>query len=143
LSKFQDRLKHDFESYFNEFDSFSLQVGEHQLFYSGKVIYESEDVKESLAFVFLRMASVKFDSSKESSSGNLSIPSDCEKERQVNRFEDDLVTLLWEKDFTNLAITTLDDFSEGSTIFVPATEEELSKGLEYSAPGKEGWRKRS
>jgi len=45
LSKFQDRLKHDFESYFNEFDSFSLQVGEHQLFYSGKVIYESDGLR--------------------------------------------------------------------------------------------------
>ena len=41
LSKFQDRLNHDFEAYFNEFDSFSLQVGEHQLFYCGNVIYES------------------------------------------------------------------------------------------------------
>ena len=60
------------------------------------------------------------------------------KSDQVNRFEDDLVTLLWEKDFTHIAITTLDDFTEGSTIFVPATKEELIKGLEYSATGKEG-----
>ncbi len=50
LSKFQDRLKHDFESYFDEFDSFSLQVGEHQLFYSGKVIYESEDAEGESGF---------------------------------------------------------------------------------------------
>ncbi len=48
------------------------------------------------------------------------------------------VTLIWEKDFTHIAITTLDDSSEGSTVFVPATQEELLKGLEYSAFGKEG-----
>lgn len=52
LSKYLDRLQKDFEHYFNEFDSFILQVGEHKLFYRGKLVYESEDVKESLAFLF-------------------------------------------------------------------------------------------
>ncbi len=139
LSKFQDRLKHDFESYFNEFDSFSLQVGEHQLFYSGKVIYESEDVKDSLAFVFFKdgVREIRFFKGIEFRE-IVDFLQIVRKSDQVNRFEDDLVTLLWEKDFTHIAITTLDDFSEGSTIFVPSTQEELSKGLEYSAPGKEG-----
>ena len=50
LSRFLDRLKKDFDHYFDEFDSFSLQVGEHQLFYRGKVVYESQDIRESLAF---------------------------------------------------------------------------------------------
>jgi hypothetical protein len=54
LLRFLDRLKKDFDRYFEEFDSFSLQVGEHQLFYQGKVVYESQDVKESLAFAFFR-----------------------------------------------------------------------------------------
>ena len=54
LSKFKERLGNDFDHYFNEFDSFSLQIGEHQLFYRGKVVYESKDVKESLAFAFYK-----------------------------------------------------------------------------------------
>ena len=139
LSKFQDRLKHDFESYFDEFDSFSLQVGEHRLFYSGKVIYESQDVKESLAFVFFKdgIREIRFFKGIEFRE-IVDFLQIVRKSDQVNRFEDDLVTLLWEKDFAHIAITTLDDFSEGNTVFVPATEEELSKGLEYSASGKEG-----
>jgi hypothetical protein len=139
LSKFQDRLKHDFESYFNEFDSFSLQVGEHQLFYSGKVIYESEDVKESLAFVFFKdgIREIRFFQGIEFRE-IVDFLQIVRKNDQVSRFEDDLVTLLWEKDFAHIAITTLDDFSEGSTVFIPATQEELVKGLEYSAFGKEG-----
>jgi hypothetical protein len=139
LSKFEDRLKHDFESYFDEFDSFSLQVGEHQLFYSGKVIYESEDVKESLAFVFFKdgIREIRFFKGIEFRE-IIDFLQIVRKSDQVNRFEDDLVTLLWEKDFAHIAITTLDDFSEGSTVFVPATQEELLKGLEYSAFGKEG-----
>ena len=139
LSKFQDRLKHDFEAYFNEFDSFSLQVGEHQLFYCGNVIYESEDVKESLAFAFFKdgIREIRFFKGIEFRE-IVDFLQIVRKSDQVNRFEDDLVTLLWEKDFTHIAITTLDDFTEGSTIFVPATKEELIKGLEYSATGKEG-----
>ena len=139
LSKFLDRLKNDFDHYFNEFDSFSLQVGEHQLFFRGKVVYESQDVKESLAFAFFKdgVREIRFFNGLEFKEIvdflNIVRTSDS-----VNRLEDDLVTLLWEKDFSHIAITTVDDFSEGSSIFVPATEADLLKGLEYNAPGKEG-----
>ncbi len=139
LSKFMDRLKNDFQNYFNEFDSFSLQVREYQLLYSGNVIYESEDVKDSLAFVFFKdgIREIRFFQGIEFRE-IVDFLHIVRKSDHVNRFEDDLVTLLWEKDFAHIAITTLDDFSEGSTILVPATGEELTKGLEYSAPGKEG-----
>jgi hypothetical protein len=139
LSKFQDRLKHDFENYFNEFDSFSLQVGEHQLFYSGKVIYQSEDIKESLAFVFFKdgIREIRFFKGIEFRE-IVDFLQIVRKSDSISRFEDDLVTLIWEKDFAHIAITTLDDFSEGSTVFVPATQEDLIKRLEYNAFGKEG-----
>jgi hypothetical protein len=139
ISRFLDRLRNDFDHYFNEFDSFSLQVGEHQLFFRGKVVYESQDVKESLAFAFFKdgIREIRFFNGLEFREIvdflNIVRTSDS-----VNRLEDDLVTLLWEKDFSHIAITTVDDFCEGSSIFVPATEADLLKGLEYSAPGKEG-----
>jgi len=139
ISRFLDRLRNDFDHYFNEFDSFSLQVGEHQLFFRGKVVYESQDVKESLAFAFYKdgVREIRFFNGLEFKEIvdflNIVRTSDS-----VNRLEDDLVTLLWEKDFSHIAITTVDDSCEGSSIFVPATEADLLKGLEYSAPGKEG-----
>ena len=54
LTRFLERLKKDFDGYFQEYNSFSLQVGEYRLFYHGKVVYESQDVKESLAFIFFK-----------------------------------------------------------------------------------------
>ena len=54
LLKFMDRLRKDFDRYFEEFDSLSFQIKEHQLIYRGKVVYESEDQKESLAFFFYK-----------------------------------------------------------------------------------------
>jgi HEAT repeat protein len=134
-----DRLRNDFDHYFNEFDSFSLQVGEHQLFFRGKVVYESQDVKESLAFAFFKdgIREIRFFNGLEFREivDFLNIVRESDS---VNRLEDDLVTLLWGKDFSHIAITTVDDFSEGSSVFVPATEEDLLKGLEYNSPGKEG-----
>src|SRR4030065_2742317 len=47
LSKFLERLRRDFDHYFDEFDSFSLQIGEQKLYYQGEVVYENQDVKES------------------------------------------------------------------------------------------------
>src|SRR5512135_1765997 len=46
LTKFLEKLRKDFDQYFDEFDSFSLQIGEHRLYYRGNVVYENEDVKE-------------------------------------------------------------------------------------------------
>jgi hypothetical protein len=140
LSKFLDRLRNDFDHYFHEFDSFSLQVGECQLFFRGKVVYESEEVKESLAFAFYKdgIREIRFFQGLESKE-IVDFLNIMRKSDSVNRLEDDLVTLLWERDFSHIAITTVDDFSDGSSIVVPATEEELSKGLEYRrSKGEDG-----
>ncbi len=139
LSKFLDRMRTDFESYFDEFDSFSLQVGEHQLLFRGKVVYESRDVKESLAFAFFKdgVREIRFFKGLEFRE-IVDFLNIVRKSDLVNRLEDDLVTLLWEKDFSHIAITTVDDFSEGCGVFIPATQEDLLKGMEYSGPGKGG-----
>jgi hypothetical protein len=57
--------------------------------------------------------------------------------------EDDLVTLLWEKDFTHITFTTVDEFLEGSGIFVPATQEDLIKRSEYKGSWEEWSQERS
>ena len=139
LSTFLDRLKSDFDYYFDEFDSFSLKVGEHRLYYRGKVVYENQDVKESLAFVFFKDGIRELQFSK-----GLELREMVEflniirKSDFVNRMEDDLVTLLWEKDFSHITFITVDEFLEGSGIFVPATEEDLIRGSEYKGFG-EAW----
>jgi hypothetical protein len=139
LSKFRDRLKHDFESYFDEFDSFSLQVGEHQLFYSGKVIYESEDVKESLAFAFYKdgIRELRFHKGLEFKE-MIDFLEVVRKADWVNRMVDDLVTLLWEKDFSHISFSTVDEFLEKGSVLVPATEEDLHRGQELKFEERTG-----
>jgi hypothetical protein len=138
LSKFLDRLKNDFDRYFDEFDSFSLQVKEHQLCYRGNVIYENQDMRESLAFLFFRdgIRELHFSKGLEFKE-MIDFLNIVRKSDFLNRMEDDLVTLFWEKDFSHITCTTVDEFLEGSGIFVPATEEDLIKGSEYKSSWEE------
>ena len=140
LSKFLDRLRNDFDQYFSEFDSFSLQVGEYQLFDKGNVVYENQDVKESLAFAFFKdgIRELRFSKGLEFTE-IIDFLNVVRKSDRVNRYEDDLVTLLWEKDFSHIAFTTVDEFLEGSGTFIPATEEDLNKGLEFKDSGRNGF----
>jgi hypothetical protein len=139
LSKFIERLRKDFEQFFGEFDSFSLQIGEYRLFYRGNVVYENEDVKESLAFIFFKdgIRELQFLKGLEFKE-MMDFLNIVRKSDFLNRMEDDLVTLLWEKDFSHITFTTVDEFLDGSNTFVPATEEDLIKGSEYTGDMEEG-----
>jgi len=138
LSKFLERLRKDFEIYFDEFDSFSLQIGEHRLYYQGNVVYENQDIKESLAFVFFKDGVRELQFSKGLDFQEiLNFLNVVRKSDFLNRMEDDLVTLLWEKDFSHIAFTTVDEFLEGSGIFVPATHADLIKRSEYRGSWEE------
>ncbi len=132
FSKYLDRLQKDFDHYFDEFDVFVLQVQEHRLLYRGNLVYESQDVKESLAFLFFKdgIREIQFFKGLEFKEvvGFLNIMSRADS---INRSEDDLVTLFWEKDFTHIVIATVDEFLEEGIGLVPATLEDLNQGMEY------------
>ncbi len=138
LSKFLERLRKDFDFYFNEFDSFSLQVGEHRLYYRGNVVYENQDIKESLAFVFYKdgIRELQFSKGLEFKE-MMDFLNIVRKSDFLNRMEDDLVTLLWEKEFSHITFITVDEFLEGSGIFVPSTEEDLIKRSDYKGSEEE------
>jgi hypothetical protein len=139
LTKYLDRLQKDFDHYFDEFDSFILQVGEHQLFYRRKIVYESQDIKESLAFLFFKdgIREIQFFRGVDFTEV-VDFLSIVRKADSINRMEDDLVTLFWEKDFSHVAIATIDEFLEEGANLVPATVEDLSMGLEYKGVEEAG-----
>lgn len=136
LIKFLERLKKDFDTYFEAFDSFPLLVGESRLFYRGKVVYENQDVKESLAFFFYRdgIREIKFIRGLEFRE-MVDFLHVVRRSESVNRLEDDIVTLLWEKDFSHITFGTVDEFIESESHFVPATEEDFIERLEFKGFG--------
>jgi hypothetical protein len=132
ILKFLNDLKQAFDCYFDKLDSFSLQVGQDQLLYRGNVVYESQNVKENLAFFFFRdgIREIKFFKGLEfrEIADFLSI---VRKSNVINRNEGDLVTLLWEKEFFHIEFKILDEFLDEDDTFIPATDEDLLKGFEY------------
>lgn len=137
LQRFMERLKKDFDIYFEEFDSFPLLVGEYRLFYKGKVVYENQDIKESLAFFFYKdgIREIRFLKGLEFRE-LVDFLQVVRRSESVNRLEDDLVTLLWEKDFSHITFGTVDEFIESDIHFVPATEEDFFEKLEFKGFGK-------
>ena len=130
LLKFMEHLKKNFARYFEEFPSFSLQIGEHQLFYHGNVVYESDDVKESLAFVFFRdgIRELRFHRGLEVEE-LLDFLNAVRRSDAVNRMEDDLVTLLWEKDFSHIGYLATDEFLDEMPVLIPETVNEFRENV--------------
>ena len=139
LSKFLDRVKADFDRYFEEFDSFSLQVGEQRLFYRGHMVYENQDTRESLAFLFYRdgIREIRFFRGLEFQE-LVDFLALVRKGDLVNRMEDDLVTLFWAREFIHIDFVTIDEFLETGTVLVPASGEDLVRRPEYHGLPK-GW----
>ena len=136
LIKFLDRLKKDFDHYFKEFNSFPLLVGEHRLFYRGQMVYENQDVKESLAFFFFKdgIREIQFFKGLELRE-IVDFLHIVRRSESVSRLEDDLVTLLWEKDFSHITFGTVDEFLEGESHFVPAAEGDFVDRLGFRGHG--------
>lgn len=139
LSKFLERLKKDFDHFFERYGSFPLLVGEHKLFYRGQVVYENKDIKESLASFFFKdgIREIRFHKGLEFKE-MVDFLNVVRKSDSVNRLGDDLVTLLWEKDFPHITFGIVDEFIEEGTHFILATKEDVEQELEYRGV-KQDW----
>ncbi len=132
ILKFLDSLKREFDRCFDKLGPFSFQVGQHQLLYREKVVYECQDAKENLASTFHKdgIREIRFFEGLDS--GEIVDFLDIvKKSNLVSRMQDDLVTLLWEKDFFHIEFTIVDEFLEEGSALIPATDEDVLKRLEY------------
>ena len=139
LHKFLDRLKQDFDGYFEKRDSFIIQVDELQFSFQGKALHEGQALRESLAFMFFKdgIREIRFFRGLELNE-MVDFLNIVRKSSVVSRMEDDLVTLLWGKDFLHIDFSIVEEFFEGEGILIPLTEEDLLKGLEYRGFGEGG-----
>ena len=139
LHKFRDRLEQDFDRYFEKHDSFIIQVDELQFSFQGKALHEEQALRENLAFMFFKdgIREIRFFRGLELNE-IVDFLNIVRKSSVVSRMEDDLVTLLWGKDFLHIDFSIVEEFFEGEGILIPLTEEDLVKGLEYRGFGEGG-----
>ncbi len=133
LTKQLDELTTKFTAHLDRYQTLNLQVGEYKLFFDGKPIYESPDMKESLAFLLYKdgVREIRFLRGLEDQeiSEFLDV---IRKNEQASRLEDDIVTLLWEKDFAHISYFATDEFTESNAVHVPTSYDEIQAGLEFS-----------
>ena len=138
FTKQLDELTTKFTAHLDRYQTLNLQVGEYKLFFKGKPVYENTDMKESLAFLFYKdgVREIRFFQGLE----DQEIPDFLDvirRSEQASRLEDDMVTLLWEKDFAHISYFATDEFMESDAVHVPVNYDELQAGLEFS-PDAEG-----
>ena len=98
-----------------------IQVGEYDLSYKGKILYENKDVKTSLAFLLYKdgLREIRFMKGLEEweVQGLIDI---IKRSDNVNHLEDDIVTLMWEKRFRHTSVPlATDEFLEETPVVDP------------------------
>ena len=135
LKGFRDTLMKKFQFFLNKFNIFTLQVGEYEFSYNGKVLYENRDVKASLAFLFYKdgLRELRFMKGLEDweIEGLLDL---IKRSDNINQLEDDLVTLIWEKDFAHIGYLVTDEFLEENPVPIPDNIDQFRKNLVTAPP---------
>jgi HEAT repeat protein len=132
LKGFRGQVLKKFQFFLNKYQSFVIQVGESDLSYKGKILYENRDVKTSLAFLLYKdgLREIRFMKGLEEweVQGIIDI---IKQSDNVNPLEDDIVTLMWEKDFEHISHLATDEFLEETPVIVPDNIDQFRKNLVF------------
>jgi hypothetical protein len=132
LKGFREQLLKKFQFFFNKYPAFVLQVGEYDLSFKNRILYENKDVKTSLAFSLYKdgLREIRFMKGIEEweVQGVIDILKHSEA---INPLEDDIVTLMWEKDFMHISYLATDEFLEETPVVIPDNVEQFRRNLVF------------
>ena len=130
LKGLRDQLLRKFQFFLNKYQSLVIQVGEYDLSYKGKILYENRDVKASLAYSLYKdgLRELRFMRNLEEweVQGIIDI---LKKSETVNPLEDDIVTMIWEGDFGHISYLATDEFLEETPVVIPDHVDQFRKSL--------------
>ena len=130
LKGLRDQLLRKFQFFLNKYQSFVIQVGEYDLSYKGKVLYQNQDVKSSLAFSLYQdgLREIRFMKTLEEweVQGIIDV---LKQSEQISPLEDDMVTMMWERDFVHVSTLATDEFLEETPALIPDHADQFRKGL--------------
>ncbi len=132
LKGFREQLIKKFNFFLNRYEIFTIQIGEYDFSFKGKILYENRDIKTSLAFLFYKdgLRELRFRKGIEDweIDGLIDV---IKRSDNINQLEDDLVTLIWERDFTHIGYLATDEFLEDTPIHIPENVEQFRKNLVF------------
>jgi HEAT repeat protein len=132
LKGFRDQLLRKFQFFLNKYQAFVIQVGEYDLSYKGKIIYENRDIKASLAFLLFKDGLRELRFTKGLEEWEVQALIDIVRgSDNVNQLEDDVVTLMWERDFLHISYLATDEFLDETPVVIPDNVDEFRKKLVF------------
>ena len=130
LKGIQEQLFTRMQLFLKIYNSFTLEIGEYQFSFRGNLLYEDRDLNGSLPFLFFKdgLRELRFTEGIEE--WEMKEFNEIVIQRNnVNEFEDDLITLIWEKDFIHISHVAIDPFTEEGLGLIPATVEQFRKNV--------------
>jgi HEAT repeat protein len=135
LVGFIDQVYRKFQLFLNKYHYFILKIGENKLSFRGVTLYENPDLKTSLAFQLYKdgLRELRFMEGLEEGEvdGLIDI---MKRSDSINKMEDDLVTLMWEKDFIHISYLATDEYLEEMPAIIPANIEQFRANLTFEPP---------
>ena len=121
LKGLRDQLPKRFQFFLDKYHSFVLQISESALSFKGKILYENSNVKNNLVFLLYKdgLRELRFMKGLEEWEILGLIDIIIIRNDSINQLEDDLVTLMWEKDFIHISYLATDEFLEEMPILIP------------------------
>lgn len=111
--RFHEELARKFAAYFDLEDRLSLRINRFELTFLDREVYKNPDKEANIALMFFKDGVREICFHKGIDSGEINGLMDILKFNAEERaLDDDLVTLMWEKDFTNITYTVVEDTSK-------------------------------
>ncbi|HZV46261.1 MAG TPA: HEAT repeat domain-containing protein [Thermodesulfovibrionales bacterium] len=130
--KFEAELFERFTSFFESDDQLSVDIEQYSLLYKGKSVYHSEERNDNIALLLFADGIRQIDFHKGITSEE--ITDFIEILRLASRFEtkddDDIVTLLWEKNIKNMGYSAVEDTVDDA---LAVEESLLSEGIDQKS----------
>ncbi|MHB9026275.1 MAG: HEAT repeat domain-containing protein [Armatimonadota bacterium] len=124
--------------YLSNFYTLILRISETDFSVKDQVVYSTKDLKASIPFLFYRdgIRELRFIEGfdEQEMAGLIEVINQCGATAST---EDDIVTLLWEKEFVHLDYLAVDDFLENVPITIPENPEQFREHLLTDPPGHE------
>jgi len=132
LTGFRDLLFRKFQFFLKRYHVFSFKIGEYDFTFNSRALYENKDLKSSLAFFLYKdgLREFRFLEGLEEweIQGFLDI---IKRGDQVSKMEDDLVTLIWERDFIHITYRATDEYLEEVPVIIPENIAQFRKNLVF------------
>jgi HEAT repeat protein len=132
LTGFRDLLFRKFQFFLKRYHVFSFKIGEYDFTFNSRALYENKDLKSSLAFFLYKDGLREFRFLEGLEEWEIQGFLDIIKHGdQVSKMEDDLVTLIWERDFLHISYQATDEYLEEVPVIIPENIAQFRKNLVF------------